>query len=172
MQDLYGKGYHLYVDNGYTSEELFDHLEQNGTAACGTARLNRLKVSASLKKGDHAFRRNVNLLMVRYKDKKEMYLLDTIHEVKIERVPKRGREDLFRSKLSLANDYNKYMGGDCVKSVQIRSFFWSVYSLIRAEYGEILYISPYSVQMRVNRDQKKLSIWTLYTHWVLITMML
>ena len=122
MQDLYGKGYHLYVDNGYTSEELFDHLEQNGTAACGTARLNRLKVSASLKKGDHAFRRNVNLLMVCYKDRKEMYLLDTIHEVKIERVPKRGREDLFRSKLSLANDYNKYMGGHCVKSVQYGVF--------------------------------------------------
>ena len=26
----------------------------------------------------------------------------------------------------------------CVKSVQIRSFFWSVFSLIRTEYGEIL----------------------------------
>ena len=28
----------------------------------------------------------------------------------------------------------------CVKSVQIRSFFWSVFSLIRTEYGEILRI--------------------------------
>ena len=110
--------------------------------------------------------------MVRYKDKKEMYLLDTIHEVKTERVPKRGQEDLFGSKLSLANDYNKYMGSHCVKSVQIRCFFCSVFSLIRAEYGEILYISPYSVRMWENRDQKKLSILTLFTHWVLIAMML
>lgn len=110
MQDLFGKGYHLYVS------KLFDHLERNGTAACGTARLNRLKVSPSLKKqemkkGDHAFCRNKNLLMARYKDKKKIYILDTIHEVKTERAPARAQEDLGRSKLSLVNDYNKYMGG-------------------------------------------------------------
>ena len=51
----------------------------------------------------------------------------------------------------------------CVKSVQIRSFFWSVFSRIRAEYGEILCISPYSVQMRENTDQNKLRIWTFFT---------
>ena len=42
----------------------------------------------------------------------------------------------------------------CVKFVQIRSFFWPVFSRIRTEYGEILRISPYSVQMRENTDQK------------------
>ena len=31
--------------------------------------------------------------------------------------------------------------------------FWSVSSLIRAEYGEILYIPSYSVRMRENTDQ-------------------
>ena len=31
----------------------------------------------------------------------------------------------------------------CVKSVQIRSFFWSIFSRIRTEYGEIRNISPY-----------------------------
>ena len=39
--------------------------------------------------------------------------------------------------------------------------FWSVFSRIRAEYGEIIRISPYSVQMRENTDQKQLRIWTL-----------
>ena len=43
------------------------------------------------------------------------------------------------------------------------SFFWSVFSRIRTEYGEIQSISPYSVQMRENTDQKKLRIWTLFT---------
>ena len=76
MQDLYGKSYHLYVDNWYTSEKLFNHLERNGTVACGTARLNRLKVPPSLKrqemkKGYHAFRRHENLLMARYKVKRK-----------------------------------------------------------------------------------------------------
>ena len=42
----------------------------------------------------------------------------------------------------------------CMKSVQIRSFFWSAFSRIRTEYGEILRISPYSARMRENTDQK------------------
>ena len=33
-------------------------------------------------------------------------------------------------------------------------FFWSVFSLIRTEYGEIRSIFPYSVRMRENTDQK------------------
>ena len=47
-------------------------------------------------------------------------------------------------------------------------FFWSVFSRIRTEYGQIrsisLYrsISPYSVQLRENTDQKKLLIWTFF----------
>ena len=51
----------------------------------------------------------------------------------------------------------------CVKSGQIQSFFWSVFSRIRTEYGEILSISLYSVRMRENTDQKRLRIWTLFT---------
>ena len=53
----------------------------------------------------------------------------------------------------------------CVKSFQIRSFLWSVFSGIRTEYGEILRNPPYSVQMWENTDQKKLCIWTLSTQW-------
>ena len=52
---------------------------------------------------------------------------------------------------------------NCVKSAHIRSFSWSVFSHIRTEYGEILSISPCSVRMRENMDQKKLRIWTLFT---------
>ena len=51
----------------------------------------------------------------------------------------------------------------CVKSVQIRSIFWSVFSCIRDEYGGLLRKSPYSVLMQENTDQKKLRIWTLFT---------
>ena len=52
-----------------------------------------------------------------------------------------------------------------VKNVQIRSFFWSVFSCIRSEYGEIRSIPPYSVRMRENTDHKKLRFWTLFTQW-------
>ena len=51
-----------------------------------------------------------------------------------------------------------------MKSVQIRSNFWSVFFRIRTERGRI---SPYSVQMRENTDQKLLRIWTLFTQCIL-----
>ena len=40
----------------------------------------------------------------------------------------------------------------CLKSLE---FFWSVFSRIRTEYGEMWSISPYSVRMGENTDQKK-----------------
>ena len=48
----------------------------------------------------------------------------------------------------------------CVKSVQIGSYFWSVFSYIRTEYA-------YSVRIQKNTDQKLLHIWTLFTQWML-----
>ena len=43
----------------------------------------------------------------------------------------------------------------CVKRVQIRSFFWSVFSRIRTESGELLRKFLYSVRIRENTDRKK-----------------
>ena len=56
----------------------------------------------------------------------------------------------------------------CMKSVQIRSFFWSVVSCIRTEYGDILRKSPYSLRMQESTDQKKLRIWTLFTQSITV----
>ena len=41
-----------------------------------------------------------------------------------------------------------------MKSVQIRSCFWSVFSRTQAEYGDLLRKSPYSTRVRENTDQK------------------
>ena len=49
-----------------------------------------------------------------------------------------------------------------VKRVQVRSFFWSIFSRIRTEYGDLLRQSPYSVQIRENPDQRKHRIRTLF----------
>ena len=61
--------------------------------------------------GHFRFQRAGNLLLLRYEDKKEIYFLSLIHGIKIERVPKRCKEETAASKLSLVNDYNKFMGG-------------------------------------------------------------
>ena len=54
-----------------------------------------------------------------------------------------------------------------VKSVQMWSFFWSVFSCIWTEYGQLLSKSPYLLQILENAGQKKLFIWTLFTQYVL-----
>ena len=51
----------------------------------------------------------------------------------------------------------------CVKIVQIRSFFWCVFSCIRNEYGYLQGKSLYLFRIQENTDQKKLRIWTLFT---------
>ena len=50
-----------------------------------------------------------------------------------------------------------------MKSVQIQSFFWSVFFCIRTEYGDLLCKSPYSVWIREKTDKKKLRTWKLFT---------
>ena len=89
MRDLFDKGYHLYIKNCYTSKKLLNFLKDRDTVACGTAVGNRIKAPKSLKdqpleKGEWAFQRNDNLLMVRYKDKKEILFLSTIHDMQTE----------------------------------------------------------------------------------------
>ena len=42
----------------------------------------------------------------------------------------------------------------CVTGVEIRSYFWSVFSSIRTEYGDLFCKSPYSVRIQENMDQK------------------
>ena len=54
---------------------------------------------------------------------------------------------------------------DCMKSVQMRTFFWSLFSSIRTEYAHLRNTSPFSVQIQENTDHKKLHIRTLFTHW-------
>ena len=47
--------------------------------------------------------------------------------------------------------YNSFLS--LRKKCPYSELFWSVFSRIRTEYGEILRISPYSVRMRENTDQ-------------------
>ena len=74
---------------------------------------------------------------------------------------KMNNDDLYKNSLNTFKTINCYVIGcfiglynflqqicikkyHCVKCVQIRSFFWSVFSRIWTEYGEILYLSVFS----------------------------
>lgn len=89
--------------------------------------INRLKFLTSLKiepseKQQHSFRRNQNMLMVRYKDKNDIYFLSTIHEASPMRVAKQRRNDISATKLTLVNDYNKSMGSENCNDVLIGNY--------------------------------------------------
>ena len=106
---------------------LLAHIEQNGTATSGAAMINRLKFLTLLKtepskKRQHSSKRNQNMLMVRYRDKKEIYFLSTIHEASTMRVAKQRRNDISATELTLVNDYNKNMGGENCNEVLIGNY--------------------------------------------------
>ena len=57
------------------------------------------------------------------------------------------------------------LSAHCVKSVQTRRFFSSVFSCIRTEYGDTLGKPQYSAQTQEKADQKNLRICTLFLQW-------
>ena len=113
MKDLFGQGCKLYIDNWCASETLFLSLEDNGTAACGTAHSNNLWFpdtfkQAPLPKSDYRFRWNNNLLGLLYHDKRNFYALyHAYHEkANIKQVAKNSEES---SKLHIVDHCNQHM---------------------------------------------------------------
>ena len=84
--NLLGKGHHVYMDNYYSSPDLFWELHKKECFACGTCRKNRKNLpkavtAAKLKrKGDYVFRRDGPLLCLKWQEKKDVLMLSTIHE--------------------------------------------------------------------------------------------
>ena len=56
--------------------------------------------------------------------------------------------------LDVSQDSENALALHRVKSIQIRSYFWSVFSCIRSEYGDLRSKSPYSVRIQEYTDQK------------------
>ncbi|MCG7879142.1 MAG: transposase [Candidatus Thiodiazotropha taylori] len=110
-------GHHVYMDNYYTSPELFDELSIRETYACGTVRKNRkefpeaLKVKQRMLQGDSIFRRREDLLALKFYDKREVHMLSTIHTATNAIFDKRDQNGQPKFKPSCIADYCKFMGG-------------------------------------------------------------
>ena len=84
--NLLGKGHHVYMDNYYSSPDLFLELHNKECFACGTCRKNRKNLpkavpAVKLKwKGYCVFRRDGPLLCLKWQEKKDVLMLSTIHE--------------------------------------------------------------------------------------------
>ncbi|XP_023235633.1 piggyBac transposable element-derived protein 4-like [Centruroides sculpturatus] len=75
MEDLLDKGYHLGVDNYYSSVYLFEYLVRHSTDVTGTVRKTRKElpqdvILSKLKKGETSVRYKDKLMMIKWKDTK------------------------------------------------------------------------------------------------------
>ena len=112
MKPHLGKGHILYVDNWYASPALLKFLHNNGTNACGTVTKRRKgmpKIDKRLKKGEAAFRSSDNLLVLKWMDKKEVYMLSTMHTAEFTTVIRHGGERVIQKPVCVL-DYNNSMG--------------------------------------------------------------
>lgn len=125
---LYGQGYKLYVDNFYSSVNLFKDLIQKSIYACGTVILNRKGIPQGLKdikqfskeqRGKMRWVRDGELLFLQWKDNKVVTFISSMHRHRSNQVAYCNRRakinNEFRKLLvrqpQLVKDYNKYMGG-------------------------------------------------------------
>ena len=118
-----GKGHILYVDNWYSSPTLFANLFQNHTGACGTVGGRRTKMPCfrkMLRKGQIEAYRNDALLAMKWKAKRDVRMLTTVHKLDIVDTDKthHATGETIR-KPACVVDYSKHMGGVDKTDMQI-----------------------------------------------------
>ncbi|XP_044141537.1 piggyBac transposable element-derived protein 4-like [Bufo gargarizans] len=115
VHPLLDQGYHLYLDNFYSNISLFKCLANRSTVACGTIRKNqkglpKTLLGQMLRVGESRALCNENILCVKYKDKRDVLMLTTIHCDISTLVPVRGTGTETPKPVCI-QEYNKFMGG-------------------------------------------------------------
>jgi len=114
---LFDAGHCLYVDNFYTSLPLFRALYARRTLACGTIRSNRKGYPKSLIQhklsvvGQSTALRAKELLALKFRDKKEVYMLTTAHNSACTTVTVHRKDMQTMDKPDCILNYNRKMGG-------------------------------------------------------------
>ena len=125
---LLDKGHFVYLDNFYNSYQLNLELLSRYTFVCGTLRKNRkgnpkAVVNAKLKRGEAVYRRNGNVLCVKWCEKKRsVTMMSTIHSAVYVEVKKRNGGNTKVKKPLALFDYTQRMGG-VDKSDQFMNYY-------------------------------------------------
>ena len=115
MQPYLHRGHTLFVDNYYTSPALFTDLYEAGTGATGTAR-NRRGMPEEVKnaklklKGDKVVMHNGPLMAMKFKDRKDVKVLSTVHSSTMVGTGKRDHHGNEIQLVVAVHEYNKFMG--------------------------------------------------------------
>ncbi|KAL2719264.1 piggyBac transposable element-derived protein 4-like isoform X1 [Vespula squamosa] len=112
LQPFLNKGHTTYPDNWFSSPILFNLLHKKSMNACGTVQRRwkeMPKITDKLKKGEAVFRSSENLLAMKWFDRKEFYMLSTIHTVEFAEIPK-SRKNKIILKPKCVIDYNSSTG--------------------------------------------------------------
>ena len=115
--NLVEKGHHVYLNNCYSSAELFSELHYLETFCCRTVHSLRKNLPLAVtkvklkNKGDYVFRRNRPLLCLAWKEKKKakknVTMLTTIHEAVMVET---GKTDFFGNKVEKTEAVYYYCG--------------------------------------------------------------
>lgn len=120
MEPFVNKGHVLHLDNWYSSPLLYKALLEKDTHVIGTVRANRKEMpkqfmKVKLKKGDAIAMSANNILAVKWKDRKDVHVLSTLHEnlgmemVRVRTKRGGGQENVVKPACVIA--YNKGMLG-------------------------------------------------------------
>uniref|UniRef100_A0A1B6H1M9 PiggyBac transposable element-derived protein domain-containing protein n=1 Tax=Cuerna arida TaxID=1464854 RepID=A0A1B6H1M9_9HEMI len=115
------KGYHVFIDNFFTSIPLATYLYENLTFVTGTVRKNRKGIPPQLKEkfqvGQKTYVRNDSLLFLGYREKQSqknpVLLLSTKHTAKSTQkiIKRKNQEDRVKEIPEMIDSYNHFMGG-------------------------------------------------------------
>lgn len=114
MKPYLNKGHSLFTDNFYSSPILSNFLFEHKTNSCGTVRANRRhmpNLDAKLKKGDIVWRTSDNLLVLKWKDRRDVTMITTMHDniiITLDKIDRTTKEN-YKKPLCIVK-YNENMG--------------------------------------------------------------
>ena len=121
------RGFHVYFDNYYNSPELIQELYKRKTHGCGTVRSNRKNLpkavtEANLSKGESVFRRKEAMLAVKWRDKRDVTVLTSIHSANEVITNKKNYKGDAVIKPEAIFLYNRYMSGVDLSDQYLESY--------------------------------------------------
>ena len=164
------KGHHVYMDNLYTSIPLFESLMRAGIGACGTVRINRrglpTEIKKTIKKGEVVHNKKNGILALKWKDKRDVSMLSTIHNHSM--VIKRRRTRLAAGgfeeiqKPLVVDQYNSFMGG-VDRNDQLLSYYGFAHRTVKwwkrlfLHLLDIAVINSYTMYTESRQDKRLLT---------------